>query len=80
MKTICPYCKYKATNHETIAGEKDHQDGDISFCINCGEVGTFKEREIVKVDVLTLDPDTRKQIYKMEHAWLQTRSQMKFRK
>ncbi|GAG66116.1 unnamed protein product, partial [marine sediment metagenome] len=47
MKTECPYCKYVATEHETLKGELGPKSGDVSFCIKCGEIGMFTSKKIV---------------------------------
>ena len=79
--TTCPYCSYEATEHETLNKDTNTRDGDISFCINCGEVSQFSNssyRGLVKVDVNSFDLETQKEIKDLEIAWLKTRQQSKF--
>ena len=74
--TICPYCNYEATEHETLEGATNKKDGDVSFCINCGEVSEFHESvfgKLIKVNVEALDPQTKAEVKKIEKAWLQTK-------
>ena len=73
MKTKCPYCNYQATRHETLDRETCPKDDDISFCINCGEVSKYKKGKLIKVDVNTLDEQTKAEIREIETAWLRTR-------
>ncbi len=74
MKTNCPYCSYIATEHETLDGELNKKDGDISFCINCGEVGMFRSVGIVKTRLSYFGVKTQEEIKRIREAWLQTRS------
>lgn len=68
----CQYCGYQFTNHETLKGEKNYREGDISFCINCGEVSQFKGDNIIKINELDLDEKTRKEVIRIQHAWLKS--------
>jgi len=68
----CQYCGYIFTKHETLQGDKNHRDGDISFCINCGEVSQFKGNKISKINELDLDEKTRKEVFRIQHAWLRS--------
>ena len=73
--SICPYCKYRATEHE----ELDHQGnipdiGDISFCINCGEISTYSRVGLLKIDIITLTDEVQKKIRKIYDAWIRTRA------
>ena len=70
----CPHCNYLATDHETLEGEKKYRLGDISFCIACGEISKFVENGRVKITMDSLDKGTKKEIRKIESAWLQTRT------
>ena len=78
MKTKCPYCNYVATEHETIEGEVDPKEGDISFCISCGEANQFWKGGLIKLDLETLTKTTRKEIKDLETAWLLIRQRVKF--
>lgn len=74
MKTKCPFCDYKATEHKTLEGFNLPEDEDISFCINCGEVSKFKINKLVKVDVRLLGKSERKELNEIRIAWLKTRA------
>ncbi len=78
VNTKCPYCNYKATEHETLDEQKNPHEEDISFCINCGEVSQYKNKSLVKVNVNLLDEETQKEIKDIEVAWLKTRNLNKF--
>ncbi|KKL10817.1 hypothetical protein LCGC14_2552030 [marine sediment metagenome] len=72
MKTICPYCNYKADSHETIDKQRNPKDGEISFCMNCGEISEFKDNSIIKIDLNSLDKNLKQEINKIRIAWLRT--------
>ena len=72
--TICPYCKYEATNHETLGNQKNHKKGDISFCINCGEISKFKNHGLIKINLNSLDESIKQQINDIRVAWLRRRA------
>ena len=74
MKTICPYCGYKATNHETIDGDKIPKEGDSSFCIRCGEDSIFKNNKLEKVNLKDLDDEQKKEIIRIKNFWLKTKN------
>lgn len=74
MKLRCPYCDYLQTEHETLKGETNAIDGDISFCINCGEVSEFKEGKTIKINEEDLDAETKKEFNRIRHAWLRVRA------
>ena len=66
---ICPQCNYLSTNHETIGGEKDYSEGDISFCISCGEYNEFKGKGLIKFEGVETQ-----EMKDITHAWLRTRN------
>lgn len=74
MKTKCPYCNYNATEHETLDKQRKPIEGDVSFCINCGEVSQYKNNKLVKVDLESLDEPTKREINNIRIAWLKTRA------
>ncbi len=74
MNTKCPHCNYLATEHETLNEESNPKIGDISFCLNCGEVNEFTKKGLVKTNIDSLDQKTKAEIKKVESAWLQTRN------
>ncbi len=74
MKTRCPYCNYLATEHETLDEEENPVTGDISFCINCGEVSKYKNNELVKYSLESLDETTKKEVNDIRVAWLKTKA------
>lgn len=70
----CPYCKYPQMFHETLDGDKNPKDGDISFCIKCGEAGEFKQSTIIKIDEEKLDSETKREFNRIRHAWLKVKA------
>ena len=79
MKTKCPYCSCIATEHETLDEQKNPRDEDISFCINCGEVSQYLGKELIKVDINTLDEPTQRMIKEIEYEWIKTRKIFKMK-
>ncbi len=70
---ICPHCNYKSTNHETLDGETNPEEGDASVCIGCGEVAQFQNGKLIKIQLSRLPTETRLEVAKIQEAWLQTR-------
>ncbi len=75
----CPYCDYLQTDHETLDGENNPVDGDVSFCLNCGEACEFKGERLFKINEENLDKETRKKFNKIRHAWLKVRARQSVR-
>lgn len=80
MKTKCPQCNYIATEHETLINEQTPVDGDISFCIECGEFNEFKNKNLVKVDLVNIDLETKKEMTKIRDAWIRTQALARLKK
>ena len=78
IDTRCPYCNYKATNHECLHGTATPKDEDISFCIECGEVSTYSKNTLIKLNINDLEESTKRKLKDLEIAWLQTQQQNKF--
>ncbi len=74
MNTNCSHCNYKATNHETLAGATKPNEGDVSFCINCGEVNKFKDGILLPVNMEFLDEKTKTELNDIRIAWLKMRA------
>lgn len=74
MKTTCPYCNYKATNHETLRGADNPKPREISFCINCGEFSQYTNEGLEKVDVTSLNENTQREINRISDAWLKMKT------
>ena len=72
--TICPYCKYKATDHETLVTGEVPEDGDISFCISCGEACEFQNRSLIKLDEEKLEGNSKQAFNEVKEAWLKVRA------
>jgi hypothetical protein len=72
--TVCPHCAYDAECHETLDFENNPQDGDLSFCVHCGEVSMFKGSRLTKIDVLSLPSDTQKELHDLRIAWVKNRN------
>lgn len=60
--------------HETLDGETNPKDGDISFCIDCGEASEFMKGKTLKFDEEKLDPESKKGFNEVRHAWLKVRA------
>ena len=73
MKTKCPYCNYIENKHETLDEQKNPKEGDISFCINCGEVSQYIDKGLIKVDIESLEEPMQRAIKEIEDAWVKTR-------
>ena len=75
MKTKCPFCDYLATNHETLDNDRvTPKEGDVSFCINCGQINIFGEfGGLMKCDIKDLSDEVREEIQKIKKAWLQVK-------
>lgn len=79
--TTCPYCNYRADQHEELENEDSSPEiGDISFCINCSSVSMFEKGGLAKIIFDELNEKTKAEIKKIEDAWLQTRSLRKLPK
>lgn len=81
MNTKCPYCYYVADQHETLDDQKFPKDGEISFCISCGEVSKFSmivKGGLIKVDFDSLDEDMKTQLRGIGDSWLKTQTLKKF--
>jgi len=74
MNTICPYCNYQETEHESVDGQINPIDKDISFCMKCGEVGMFKDKSIVKIELNSLSKEIREEINNARIAWLRVKA------
>ena len=75
MKTKCPQCDYVATDHETLVYETNPRDGDISFCINCGEFNEFKNGSLIKTNIPYND-----EMMKIRSAWVRTQALARLKK
>jgi len=76
MKTKCPRCGYTATEHETIGGYTDFKDGDISFCLGCGEANEFRNHQIIEIDSDSLNDETREEVRNLRVGWLKAKAQL----
>jgi transcription elongation factor Elf1 len=67
----CPRCGYTfqaSTNLED--GKAKPRIGDVSFCINCGQVSKFWENDtMLPVKLDDLDKGTLMEILKIRKAW-----------
>ena len=74
FKTNCPYCNYEADQHETLHGREVVKNGDISFCIECGEASEYMDKKLLRIDEEKLDQGLKKEFKEITHAWLKTRA------
>lgn len=70
----CAHCHYLSTDHESLDGKTNYSMGDVSFCINCGELNLFTEDGFIRTQIEDLEEKTKQEIKIIEKAWLQTRS------
>ncbi len=62
----CPNCGYKFDGHMCIADEKaEFRDGDISICLNCGEVHQYKNGVLELIDIRDLPKEIQEEILKI---------------
>ena len=75
IETICPHCGYQASDHTNLDDDSlKIKEGDIAFCINCGEFNTLKNGKFEKQDIGELCSHTQTQMRDIERAWLKTRN------
>lgn len=74
MITRCSYCGSILDKHETMIGENNPREGDISFCFDCGEASEFRNGKTIRVDEQKLDGETKKDFNEIRHAWLKVRA------
>lgn len=76
----CLHCGYEIERHESLDGERNPSEGDISFCIDCAKLHIFTKEGFKKIDINMLDEDTKEKIKVIETAWLKTRALAKINK
>lgn len=70
----CPNCGYAFQEHSNLKDENlKPKEGDISFCMKCGQVSRFGENEMIPMKLDDLDRVSLMQILKIRKAWLQTK-------
>lgn len=77
MGNKCLHCNYDIPLNETLDGDKIPQLGDISFCINCGGLHIFTKNGLKKIQTNMLDEETKKEVKRIEDAWLRTRAMVR---
>ena len=66
----CPKCGYMGDQHTSLEEEKQSpKDGDISFCIECGEVSMIMKNKLVLVDERGLHPENILELARLRNAW-----------
>lgn len=75
----CLYCGYKIEGNETLDGDNSPGEGDISFCLNCGELSTFIGSELKKISIGDLEGEERTEVLKIRTAWLQVNAMEKIK-
>jgi transcription elongation factor Elf1 len=67
----CPRCGYAFEKNTSLEDEKvKPRIGDISFCINCGQVSKFWENDtMLPIKLDDLDKDALMEILKIRKAW-----------
>lgn len=65
-KMKCPNCGYKFDGHTCLTDEKAKiQDGDISICLNCGEVHQLKNGVLELINIRDLPKENQDEILKI---------------
>ena len=68
-KMKCGNCGYEFAGHTCVTDEKaEFGDGDISICLNCGEVHQYKNGGLELIDIGTLPKETQEEILKINVA------------
>ena len=68
-KMNCGNCGYTFDDHTCITDEKaEFRDGDISICLNCGEVHQYKHGVLEVIDIRILPKKTQEEILKINVA------------
>ena len=80
LKTKCPYCGYLATEHIMLDYQAVPEDGDISFCIKCGEISEFKKDKLIKIDYTKLNEGSKRRLREIEIAWLKVKKMNEVKK
>ena len=75
MKTRCSYCGYEANFHQTLNKEINPRDGDVSFCISCGEFSQFRNLMRIKID--SIPDELQQECNKVRDSWIRTRTMAK---
>jgi hypothetical protein len=79
LETICPWCQHQLTRTSPTSKEDSvpPQEGDVSFCSNCGEWAMFTEgfslRKPTEEELLDIGQD--KEIRTIRMAWVMTRAE-----
>lgn len=75
LETTCPYCGYVAELQAPMGSQQLPKLGDISFCINCGNVSKYDElSRLEKTDLCSLDSKDQEAIAKIKTVWRATKS------
>lgn len=74
METKCPQCEYIATEHTTLDNQTNPKNGDIGFCLNCGEFNQFHNKTLMNIDENKVNEETITEMGNIRYAWLQTQA------
>lgn len=70
MENRCPYCGYFSDRATHLEEEVTPEKGDLSFCINCGNVSKFDNNlNLVKINLHKLSFQEKKEIARIKSAW-----------
>lgn len=59
----CGNCGYEFAGHTCVTDEKaEFGDGDVSICLNCGEVHQYKNGVLEVIDIRDLPKETQEEI------------------
>lgn len=69
MITICAYCKKELNAHENKDVFAVPKNGDVGFCVYCGEFNRFMDGKMIECEYDGLDDDTLKMMKKITEKW-----------
>lgn len=65
----CGNCGYTFEDHICVTdGKAKFRDGDISICLNCGEVHQYKNGVLELIDIRILPKETQEEILRINVA------------
>lgn len=74
----CPYCKHPFELYTNAFGKTDTaRNGDVSFCIKCGQVGIFMNEKIIKTEEVKLNTFQLLAVDKLRQTWIKIKEDEK---
>ncbi len=70
IENTCPFCGYFSDCVSHLQQDALPKEGDVSFCIKCGEVSLFdKELKLGKINMDELPFETKEEIARIKSVW-----------